>query len=364
MAFDNDTLLNRLQRWERGETPGPWCVSVFPTNRCNLSCVMCWQRYFRNDTSGELSDARLLELVDECAALGCRDWIIQGGGEPLLRASLVMQMCERIRSHGMNGRLVTNGTLLEPAHMRTLIEIGWDNLTVSIDGATAEVHDALRGVGAFDASTSAVARCAELRRKMNSAWPRLQFSTTLMRHNHDALQGIVELAQRLGCDSVLADLTCVSFGLENLVTREQHKELPGLVDRAKRRGLELGIETDFDHLVRSPWEPIFLHDPWASSKPPPRMLELACCYAPWYAVSVFAQGGVAPCTMDWNRHAPNLANASLKAIWEGAYFAKARAQMLLELPMECCYKCPTLFNGHSITLRRMDDAYVATEAIG
>ncbi|HNR34315.1 MAG TPA: radical SAM protein [Candidatus Hydrogenedentes bacterium] len=364
ISTEKDTLLNRLRCWERGETPGPWCISVFPTNRCNIRCVMCWQRYFENDTSHELSDERLLHLVDEAAALGCQDWIIQGGGEPLMRATLVMRMCERIRQHGMNGRLVTNATLLKPSHIRTLIEIGWDNLTVSIDGATAEVHDAIRGQGTFRKTASATSRCAEMRRETNSPWPRIQISTTLMRHNYSDLPGIVELAHRLGCDSILADLTCLSFGRDNLITPEQRQELPGIVEQAVQRGRELGIVTDFDHLTISPWAATFLRNPWRASEPPPRMFDNAWCYAPWYAMSVFANGGVAPCTMDWNRTAPNLASASLAEIWEGPYFARARDRMALEQSLDCCDKCPVLFSGHTLSLRPMDDAYALSEAAG
>jgi len=325
---------------------------------------MCWQRYFDNDTSNELSDARLLELVDEAAALGCRDWIIQGGGEPLVRAPLVMRMCERIRRCGMNGRLVTNATLLEPSHIRTLIEIGWDNLTVSIDGPTAEVHDAIRGNGTFERATSAAYRCADMRREMNSAWPRIQISATLMRQNYDALPDLVGLAHGLGCDSILADLTCLSFGRDNLVTLEQRKELPVLVEQARQQGTALGIETDFEHLTISPWAPTFLREPWRASEPPPRMFEHAWCYAPWYAMSVFANGGIAPCTMDWNRAAPNLANATLREIWEGPYFNRARDRMFIEQSLDCCDKCPVLFTGHTLSLRHMDDDYALTGAAG
>ncbi len=375
MTLERDTLPNRLRRWERGETPGPWNMMLFPTNRCNLRCIMCWRFHKptrglpvlptheipydrRSDPHKELSDARLLELVDEAAALGCRDWLIQGGGEPLLRAPLILQLCERIRAHGMNGKLITNATLLKPEHMRKLIEVGWDSITCSVDGPNPEINDLLRGAGSFKATTSAVAQCAALRREMNATRPRLQLLTTVTRHNHDVLPAMVELAHRLGCDSVQAGLTVVHFGLEHLISREQHKALPGIIEQAKQRGRELGIEMDYDHITRNPWGSIYLRKVWASTEVPPSGMAHVPCLCPWYSVAVFADGRVAQCSMNWQEDAPSVTDASLKEIWEGPYFGMLREQMAGEKPLDCCHMCPSILDARSPSMRIMDDAYL------
>ena len=115
MARDGDTPLTRLHRWQAGETPGPWTITLIPTNRCNLRCEICWQRRTEADFGHEVQDSRLEELVDEAAAMGVREWNISGGGEPMARAGLVLSLCERIRERDMNGALQTNATLSREA---------------------------------------------------------------------------------------------------------------------------------------------------------------------------------------------------------------------------------------------------------
>ncbi|HNR34314.1 MAG TPA: radical SAM protein [Candidatus Hydrogenedentes bacterium] len=375
MTLENDTLPGRLRRWKNGETPGPWNLMLFPTNRCNLRCIMCWRNHEatrglpvlptheiplerRNNPHKELSDDRLLEIVDEAAALGCRDWLIQGGGEPLLRASLVLRICERIRSHGMNGKLITNATLLEPEHMQAFVEMGWDFVACSLDGPTAAINDPLRGAGTFDAVTAAVAQCAALRRAMNAKRPLLQLLTTVTRHNHDVLPAMVELAHRLGCDSVQAGLTVVHYGLEHLITREQHKALPAIIEKANRRAQELGIEADYDHIARNPWGSIYLRKPWACDESPPPGMEHIPCFCPWYSIAIFADGRVAQCSMNWQEKAPSVMNAPLKEAWESAYFGMLRERMAGDTPLECCHLCPSILDARSPSMRIMDKAYL------
>lgn len=60
----SDSPVDRLLRWEQGDTPGPWYAAIYPTNRCNLRCSICWQRRFDSlDYSDEVPDERRLALV-------------------------------------------------------------------------------------------------------------------------------------------------------------------------------------------------------------------------------------------------------------------------------------------------------------
>jgi len=62
-----DTPLHRLCRWQSGETPGPWTITLIPTNRCNLHCLMCWQRQIDADCAAEVSS--LIGDTEACDAL-------------------------------------------------------------------------------------------------------------------------------------------------------------------------------------------------------------------------------------------------------------------------------------------------------
>ena len=199
MSHDLDTPVTRLLRWHAGETPGPWQLHLFPTNRCNLRCKTCWQRSIEFATDREVPDDRLLALADEAAALGVKEWFIIGGGEPMARGDLVIRLCERIRERGMDGVLHTNGTLFKPAHLESLVRMGWGRVKVSLDGPTAAVNDPIRGEGAFERATGNIRRLTELKREQGVSVPTVALHPTLVRQNFEKAGDIIELARDLGC---------------------------------------------------------------------------------------------------------------------------------------------------------------------
>lgn len=69
---------------------------------------------------------------------------VGGIGEPLAHPCLP-KMVTLAQAGELSVELMTNGTLLEPALARALIEAGLDLLWVSMGGMTSESYDAVRG---------------------------------------------------------------------------------------------------------------------------------------------------------------------------------------------------------------------------
>ncbi len=351
---EKDSPIERLRRWQRGETPGPWNVIFYPTDRCNLKCVMCWRNRF-DYVGGEedMPDDRLRALVDECAELGCREWTIIGGGEPLLRAPLVLEMCEGIRRHGMWGTLQCNGTLLKPDYMKKLIEIEWNEVVCSLDGPTEEINDGIRGPNTFKRATEAMARFSALRREMEVQHPRLCLYTTVTRHNHDVLPAMVELTHRLGCDGYRAGHCMGDWCQEHLVTPEQQAALPEIVERARERGRALGVFTDLDPLLKfssTVHKRDKLIDRFLGKG---RGISGAYCPDPWHSVAILGDGRVGPCCSGWLERAPRILDGSLKEIWLGPYFTELRREIMENRPLEFCRICPPLLMKRAESTRRI-----------
>ena len=117
------------------------------------------------------------------------------GGEPTLRTDLEDIVADA--SHrGMWTSMVTNGSRLTPARIRALKDAGLDNLLVSLDSPIPGVHDGHRGIPGLFAR---VVRVLE--------WLHDDFLTghrsgglmcVIARHNLDAIDDIVHLADSLG----------------------------------------------------------------------------------------------------------------------------------------------------------------------
>jgi MoaA/NifB/PqqE/SkfB family radical SAM enzyme len=102
--------------------------------------------------------------------------VILTGGEPLLRED-IFDLAEAGTQMGLRMVMATNGTLLTPDIIARMKASGIKRLSISIDGATAEQHDAFRKVpGAYE-------RAMEGIRLLKQNDLEFQINTTVSRHN-------------------------------------------------------------------------------------------------------------------------------------------------------------------------------------
>jgi MoaA/NifB/PqqE/SkfB family radical SAM enzyme len=123
---------------------GPGFLQVAVTNACNAHCRFC--SFPQVPATGwRMADpARLARGFAAMQQAGIR-YICITGGEPLLYPDLLDCLVEA-RARGLVTLLVTNGILLTPALVRTFSQVGLSTLIISIDAASATVHDRHRGV--------------------------------------------------------------------------------------------------------------------------------------------------------------------------------------------------------------------------
>lgn len=122
---------------------GPGFVQLAITNACNAQCQFCGFSRIRAD-AWVMADVQRLRLgLPKMAATGVR-YLVLTGGEPLLHPHLgnILQEAHR---HGFQLFLCTNGRLLNQELVRALGQVGVSHIIISIDAATAEVHEAHRG---------------------------------------------------------------------------------------------------------------------------------------------------------------------------------------------------------------------------
>ncbi|MDP2316666.1 MAG: radical SAM protein [Pseudomonadota bacterium] len=344
-----DAIAARIRARDAGGAPGPWTLELYPTLRCNLDCVFCDTTDRHRPAVNELSVARQLAIVDEAAAMGVRRVALLGGGEPLLSAA-APQLVERVKAHGMEGFLTTNGTRLDVVADR-LVAIGWDEVHVSIDGAEAATHDALRGrPGAFRKSVSALCRLRRLRDRAGGAHPRLGIHTVLTRDNVDELAGIVRLAAALGAERVDVD-ALVAYRPEQVAhalgPREEAR-LPDRVEEALGEAHRLGIATTLEHFRRGDVLRRGARPPEAA---PGEGLAAAPCLKAWHYLVVQADGRTAPCCVLAGTGG-SVADAPLAQVWESdPTLVGIRAGMRAGRPTGRCAECSENILVHERAIR-------------
>ncbi len=169
------------------------------TIRCNLTCAHC-RRVESDETAyRDLSSAQAKDLIGQLAELGkgqpMMPVLVFSGGEPLCREDL-FELIGQAKAAGITPALATNGTLIDASVAGRIHDSGVARVSVSLDGATAEVHNRLRRLaGSFE-------RAIEGTGYLRDAKVPFQINLTLTRHNAGQLQQVYDLAKSLGAVAV------------------------------------------------------------------------------------------------------------------------------------------------------------------
>ena len=125
----------------------PFIVIWETTRACALSCVHCRAEAISRRDPGELTTEEGKRLLDRVAAFGDpAPILVLTGGDPLRRPDIT-ELVSHGTARGISMSLTPSGTaaVTEP-RLRALRDAGLARLAVSLDGATAEAHDAFRRV--------------------------------------------------------------------------------------------------------------------------------------------------------------------------------------------------------------------------
>lgn len=165
----------------------PFLVFWEVTRACALACQHCRAEAQPKRHINELSETEALTLVDQLAELK-PPMLILTGGDPLMRRD-VLAIARRATDAGIRVGLSPSGTArLMHFDFNAIREAGIERISLSLDGATKETHDAFRGVGGTFERTIAAVEMA------HNAGLTVQINTTLTSsnlHEFDAFRDLM-----------------------------------------------------------------------------------------------------------------------------------------------------------------------------
>lgn len=150
--------------------PAPQFLFLSINEMCNLHCRHC--DYWR--TQAELPDRigqeKREEILAEFAELSPGGRVVICGGEPMLSLDAYYGVCKASRMLGLRTLSVINGTqVVTDEDADRLVLQGPDEVSLSLDGPTEEIHDRARGtVGSYVKTTAALAKILEARKRTGS----------------------------------------------------------------------------------------------------------------------------------------------------------------------------------------------------
>src|SRR5579862_3595116 len=165
----------------------PVSVHFDLTYRCNERCVHC---YLDHDDHGEMTTAEIKRVLKELAGAGTF-FLTFSGGEVLMRRDF-FELLEYARKLMFSVRIKTNAVMIGEPEAQRMLELGVDQIQVSIYSHRPEIHD---GITLLPGS---LRRSIEAIRFLTGQGLKVVIANVLMTANMRDHAGVQELARELG----------------------------------------------------------------------------------------------------------------------------------------------------------------------
>ena len=252
---------------ESGAT-GQFLTFIVPApNGCNLKCPFCLVRQRGEITETCLEPNDFVRFIREAAEAAPIFALAIQGYEPLLPESLpyTQAILATARFLGLPASFVTNGTKLIDA-MDLLKTTEPSKIAVSLDAASPDVHDRIRGVsGAWAAAVKGLGRAIDVLAPRT----RTVVSSVLLPSRRHYLDAMPARLREIGIDRwIINPLLRVGSDHAGGPVGDRaslYRDLLILQEAADRAGVRLTVDDEFDHLR---------HRTASASLPSPRRLHI------------------------------------------------------------------------------------------
>lgn len=165
-------------------------IGIELTRHCNLRCAHCFRADL--DKVSEIPFETVEKILSQAKRYH-KPHIALTGGETTLHRRFV-EILELIVSHGYTFHFVTNGFNYKTVFKKLYHLFGnphWIGVSISLDGATEETHDAIRGKGSYTRALAAIAI---------AAMHKLEVVVQMIVHrgNHHELEEMALLCSKMG----------------------------------------------------------------------------------------------------------------------------------------------------------------------
>lgn len=295
-------IANQMKFWLGGTLPiaGPAKVFWEITHRCNSRCINCdmWQK----KAPSEMTTSQALDVVRQIAEIGALHISISGG-ETFLRKD-VFEILESAKKAGLRLSVNTNALLLNEEKIKRLCELGIESTYISLDGATPESNEAIRGIKEGFSRVLDSVRFFKKYSKYGKS--KVLINTTINHLNAFELREIADVVSNTGADgwtmSVVQNVDIYKPKPEVLLTGDDMTEIENaLKDIQKKYPRLLPHMSEYFSNFRN------------SALNPDRLYKYRCV-AGYLTMMIHPNGDIFTCPVAFEK-AGNLLDKSLSEIW-------------------------------------------------
>lgn len=217
-------------------TPYPFYIEIETTTRCNLRCIMCEHTYW-DEKGRDMSFEDFKMIVDQFPDL---KWIgLTGIGESFLQKDF-LDMLRYVKKKPVIIELFDPFHRLDEDIAKELINIGIEEMYVSMDAATKETYEKIRIGASFEKVIENIKSFVEIKAKKGTYFPILDFHYIISKVNIHEITQYIELVHSLSPGSKIL-FTILLHEFEE--TKDLFVEVSDEIgQQAAQKATELGIK--------------------------------------------------------------------------------------------------------------------------
>ena len=342
-----------------GTSSYPEAITFFLTKLCNLRCKMCGQwgdsgaskTHEHSTLNVRLSFDEIRKTLDEVSRF--RPNITLFGGEPLMHPE-ALEIMRYIKTKGLHCLIITNGVMLGN-FAEAIVNVGLDELNISIDGPR-ELHDEIRGLsGAFDKIVNGVDSINDFKKRFSKNKPLINIQCTINQYNCERLEELLEVATRVEANS----LTFHNLIFLNQKAIEAQKKVDAILSCSTKDWEGFVFEPGIDaqklyqklkqilsqkYSFKVDYFPNFSKKSLTAYYDDAYMPENygSRCVSPWVCAYVFPDGEVKPC-VNSSYSFGNIKNNTFSKVWNSAKALEFRRLLKKHKMFPACVRCTELY---------------------
>lgn len=218
------------------------------TNQCNLACGHCRAKNLnlKKEAKEFLGLDDVIAILDNIFSFVPDASIAFAGGEPLIRKDL-KEILWYTKANLWDGsvEVLSNGTLINSENVKWLAEYV-DGFNISLDGASEDVHDAIRGRGSFGKSLNGI-------EKLVSKKARVAVRMTFLNQKEDEPEKLAGLLKEIGVDFLnFRYFVPVGWAYARKIDARQYERISrNLLSAGERLGVKIGFSDPFPEILVS-----------------------------------------------------------------------------------------------------------------
>jgi len=318
---------------------GPEWVQIDLTNMCNNNCIGCWcnSPLLREESMSSLAKQQTLsfdvikKLIDDLKELGTRRVFLCGGGEPLLHP-MIKEIISHIKEKGLICALNTNFTLVNKDIAKWFVDIGLDEITISLWASNpetyAKTHPNKTGKD-FLKIEETIKFMQKYKKRKSGKKPVVKLYNVIFNLNYKEIKSMIRFAERVNAEMTeFAPLDPIPKKTDILLLNEHERkellrEVKSIIHYKKLgsfRKTNVLIETFYER-IKNERSTAGVYDEFVVNEIP--------CYVGWVFARIMADGSVIPCLKAHKMPMGNIYKESFKEIWKSERYNNFRRMAVL-----------------------------------